>query len=423
MTLMKHPMTIISLCAIGALAPVGAQAPAAVTVYEGYPVLTASELLRPEVVKGPYHTIMEAVPTQGFANQYTLQTNWGTMTVRGNTLLAKRIHELDAIARLEKASKSDEFKNSLAKAAATPFKVIGGALQDPAGAVKGIGAGAERFFGKVGEAFERGGKKSANTDNAMEGILGMSKAKREIAAHLDVDPYTSNPVLQARLEDMSRATFAGGFVIKAGTFALSAGAGSGLASVAGAASFTDEVSDMVRDHDPLSLSDLNRARLLKLGVSEAGASSFLEHPKITPSEQTMIVANLVRIGRVDGIADFLKMVETSRETADVEFFVQTVGMMADYHTKVSPLKRILNLSDLPAIHGTNNALVFPLAVDYGSWSEKADTLSQGLLAYNPQVEISERQLWISGRLTERARKELQARGFVVTDGTNIPLYQ
>ena len=120
-------------------APLWAQDPAA--GHEGYPVLKASELLKPEVLKGPYHTVMEAVPTQGFANQYTVQTNWGVFTVRGNHLLAKRIHEFQAIARLEQASKSEEFQRSLRAAAAQPFHAVGGALQDPVGAVKKIGAG------------------------------------------------------------------------------------------------------------------------------------------------------------------------------------------------------------------------------------------------------------------------------------------
>ena len=127
-----------------------AQAPAApavaTPVYEGYPVLKASELLKPEVLKGPHHTVLESVPTEGFANQYTVETKWGVFTVNGNAQLARRIHEFEAIARLESASKSDEFKNSLRKAAATPLKAVGGALQDPGGALKRIGAGAERFI-------------------------------------------------------------------------------------------------------------------------------------------------------------------------------------------------------------------------------------------------------------------------------------
>ena len=391
--------------------------------HEGYPILKASELLKPAVLKGPYHTVMEAVPTQGFANQYTVQTNWGVFTVRGNHLLAKRIHEFQAIARLEQASKSEAFKRSLRTAAAKPFHAVGGALQDPVGAVKKIGAGAGRLFKKAGEAIDRGGKKSANTDNAMLNVLGFSKAKREIAGYLKIDPYSGNQVLQKKLNDMARASFAGGFLVKAGTFALSSGADVGVAKVAGAVNLTSNIANIVYQNDSNSLSLLNRETLRKLGVSEPVASAFLGHPNITPSQQTDLTRNLARLGPVPGIEDYLKMVGTSQDAADVAYFVNSLSMMASYHEKISPGKRVLNLFGLPAMHCQDNKLVIPLAVDYGSWSPEADRLTAALAAYKPQVPISGRLLYISGRVSERARKEIKGRGFVVTDGTYMPIYK
>ena len=389
--------------------------------HEGYPILKASELLKPEVMNGPYHTVMEAVPTQGFANQYTVQTNWGVFTVRGNHLLSKRIHEFQAIARLEQASKGEEFERSLRKAAAMPFHAVGGALQDPRGAVKKIGAGAQRLFKKAGEAIDRGGNKSANTDNTLRGVLGFSKAKREIAGHLQVDPYSENLVLQRKLDDMARASFAGGFLVKAGTFALSSGVDA--ANAVRAINLTSNIAASVYQNDPTSLSLINRETLTRLGVSEVGASAFLEHPNITPSQQTELTGNLARLGPVPGIEDYLKMVATSRDAADVAYFVNSLSMMASYHEKISPGKRVLNLFGLPALHAENNALVIPLAVDYGSWSVEADRLTAALAGYKPQVEISKRVLYIAGRVSIRARKEIEGRGFVVTDGTHVPLYK
>ncbi len=416
--------TIATLALLISLCPLGAQetTPASGD-YEGYPVLKASELLRPDVMKGPYHSVMEAVPTQGFANQYTVQTNWGVFTVRGNYLLAKRIHEFQAIARLENASKGEEFERSLRAAAAKPLYAVGGALQDPKGAVEKVGAGAQRLFNKVGEAFDRGGAKSANTDNAMRGILGFSKAKREIAGYLQIDPYTDNEVLQKKLDDISRASFAGGFAVQAGTFALGAGADVGVAQVAGAASFTSDIAKTIYSNDPTTLSLLNREILEKLGVSAEGASKFLEHPAITPSQQTELTGHLQRLGPVAGIEDYLVMTRTSEEPADVVFFVQSAMMMADYAQKVSPGKRVLNLYGLPAIHCENNFLVIPLAIDYGSWSPEADRLSAALAGYKPQVTIAKRVLYVSGRVSDRARNELTARGFVVADQAHVPLYK
>ena len=125
----------------------------------------------------------------------------------------------------------------------------------------------------------------------------------------------------------------------------------------------------------------------------------------------------------EGIEDFLTMMHPSKNPADVEFFVRTAELMVVYHEEVSPVVRVLNLFGLPAIHAENKVLVVPLAVDYGSWTSEADRLSKALMGYKPEVEISKRLLYVSGRVSPLARKELEARGFTVSDGAHIPLYK
>ncbi len=412
---------IASLGIVFMASSISAQEPA--TSYEDFPVLQASQLLKPEFLNGPYHTVMEAVPTQGFANQYTVTTKWGIFNVRGNHLLNKRIHEFKAIAKLEEASKGEEFQKALASAAAKPFYAVSGALKDPVGAVEKIGSGAGRLFRKAGEAISRGGKKSANTDNAMASILGFSAAKRKIAGELQVDPYSENQVLQTKLDDLARASFAGGFVVKAGTFALGTGANIGFAKAVGTVNLNAEIAENVYQNDPTTLSLLNREILLELGLGEVPTDTFLKHPKITPAQQTILTKYLQRFGSVPGIEDYLKMVESSQDTAEVVYFIHCLSMMADYHEATSPAKRILNLFGLPALHCENGTLLIPLAVDYGSWSSESARLSAALASYNPQVIISQRVLYIEGRLSDRARKEFEAQGFTVKDGINTPLYK
>lgn len=397
-----------------------AQGPApASPEYEGYPVLKASEVLKPGVLASPVHRVLESIPTQGLANQYTLATPWGNFTVESNYLLAKRIAEFRAIAQLEAVSKSGEFQNALAAAAAKPLEMATSALRDPAGTVKGIGSGAGRFLRKVGEAVDRGGKKSGNTDSAIEGLLGLSKAKRQLAAQVQVDPYSDNPVLQQRLDDVARASFAGGFIVKAGMLAIPGGAGAAI----GAVNTSADLTSLLRDNDPLALSALNRDKLISLGVGEAAAKAFVEHPILTPSQQTEITMQLAQLGKVEGNEAFLAMTLETSNAVDAAFFVSTAAMMAVYHEKVSPVTRILNIHGIPAILARNNALVFPLSLDYGSWSPEADRLSQALAAFDPGVRVSRKLLYVSGIISPRARQELEARGFSVSDRANPTTYK
>jgi hypothetical protein len=418
---MKATYLISGICAGASVLVTNltAEAQAAPAAYETPAVLSAATLLKPEHMRGPYHEILDPVPTAGFSNQYTVRTNWGTHTVLGNDLLTQRLRELRAIAELEQASKSKEFEKALLTAAAKPFHMVGNTLQDPVGTAKNVGSGAMRFIKRAGEITTRGGKRSANTDNAAKSFIGFSKQKREIAYRLKVDPYTDNPVLQKHLDDMAWASFGGGFVIRAGTFAV----GGATGAVVGGLSTIDDVAKAIRDNTPADLSAMNRAALDKMGISEATTKAFVEHPAISPSMQTIITTRLGKLGEAGGREDFLKMVITSRNATDVHFFQRVAEMMEVYHVKVSPVRQVLNLYGLPAIHATNDALVVPISVDYGWWTEQTDRFSAAVASYKPSVKIGKRILYVSGTVSPRAKEELTKRGFIVTDNVRASLYR
>ena len=399
--------------------PLEAQNQAAPAAFETPAVLSAESLLKPEFVRGPYHQILDPVPTAGFSNQYTVRTKWGTHTIRGNDLLAKRLKELNAIAELEQTSKSDEFEKALRTAAAKPFHMVGNTLQDPVGTAKNLGSGAMRFIKRAGEVATRSGKRSANTDNAAEALIGFSKQKREIAYQLGVDPYSHNQILQQHLDDMAWASFGGGFVIRLGTFAV----GGAVGGLVGGLSTADDIAKAIRDNTPSDLSAMNREILSGMGISEATIKAFLEHSAISPTNQTVITAKLHNLGQAGGREDFLKMVLACQDSTDVLFFQRIILMMVAYHTEVSPVKQVLNLNGLPVIHAANEALVVPLSVDYGWWSAEAERLSAAIANFKPAYNISERSLYISGTVSPLAKAQLRKRGFVVSENTSASFYR
>jgi hypothetical protein len=93
--------------------------------------------------------------------------------------------------------------------------------------VKGIPSGVERFFGRV----KRGGESIMTTITAPSGsstekaeamsrriggitvdALGYERERRQLAKHLQVDPYTTNPVLARKLDEFAWVAFSGGCV-------------------------------------------------------------------------------------------------------------------------------------------------------------------------------------------------------------------
>jgi hypothetical protein len=69
-------------------------------VYEELPELDASEILKPELLKGPHFAVRDSVPTAAGMNQFTIDSDFGVFEADGNEMFLQRLKEIDAIARL-----------------------------------------------------------------------------------------------------------------------------------------------------------------------------------------------------------------------------------------------------------------------------------------------------------------------------------
>ena len=69
-------------------------------VFEELPELKASEILKPELLKGPHFVVRDPVPTGSGMNQFTIDSDFGVFEADGNEMLLQRLKEIDAIARL-----------------------------------------------------------------------------------------------------------------------------------------------------------------------------------------------------------------------------------------------------------------------------------------------------------------------------------
>ena len=109
--------------------------------------------------------------------------------------------------------------------------------------------------------------------------FGYDDQRRRIARELGVDPYSTNPVLTQRLDDIAAAAFAGGLGISA--FKAAAPGGMIISS-------TTTLSDWVWDQAPGDLKVQNERSLLAMGVTQAqvdllptvGTVRFVESPQL-----------------------------------------------------------------------------------------------------------------------------------------------
>src|SRR5438128_10436231 len=114
-------------------------------VFEELPELKASEILKPELLKGPHYVIRDPVPTASGMNQFTVDSDFGVFEADGNEMLLQRLKEIDAIARLREVSRTDEFKNSLIAAAKSPLNSARNIARHPAQAISNVPKAITKF--------------------------------------------------------------------------------------------------------------------------------------------------------------------------------------------------------------------------------------------------------------------------------------
>jgi len=279
------------------VAPLGAIAPS--------PSAAASELPKPEPVEkflgkmaiGANYTVEPTVRSDGVMRIFEVRTSYGEFTFNGVEFTKLRLHELNAVATLEKMSQSDAFVKTFGRAALGPIKFGADLITHPADTV-------ERSFNGISNMFDRVGAGLANNradrDPLLENLLGVSDTQRELAVELDVDPYTDFPPLAQRLKEMAGAMAGGGLPVRAGLAFVPGGVGIAVSSVA----TVDSVKDSLRAKTAAQVIAEARSILLSLDVPPETTERFVENRNFTPAD-LLIMARALKQLNAENTAAFI----------------------------------------------------------------------------------------------------------------------
>ena len=383
--------------------------------FEGLPELKASEILKPEFLKGPHFTVRESVPTSSGTNDFTIDSDYGVFEADGNAMLMQRVEEIAAIAQLKDVSRTDQFKESLATAAKAPVNAVKNIAQDPGEAFSSAGKGIAKFMKRAGNTVKNvrsGTTEKSSAEKTGESMTGLARAKRQVAARMGIDPYSTNPVLQKELDEIARAAWAGGFAFSAVTFPIGGGVGMALT----ATNVSNTVGQLINEKTATELKAINRSALHSMGVNESDIEHFLENQAFTPTHQTAFTQNLKVLSGVENRAAFVHSAgKNSSAEADALFCVLTASLMGKIHTGEKPLARIDMLGDFPVCIAKDGTVVVVLQWDYAGWTARAASFTDEVqeLAHhsgNKGVLVA-----ISGQASPRLQQELKSRGFTVHD--------
>jgi hypothetical protein len=311
---------------------------------------------------------------------------------------------------LKEARGSEVFASALKFQVLHPFRGVKMLIMEPGRVGRSVGGGLLEFLQMPGRFLNF--ESSDSEDSVTKSTIGFSYMKRKLAFQFGVDPYSSNPVLQDELNELAWIAFTADLMPQVGYLFMPGGAILWMSF--SATRWTSYLDEQVRDFSPGDLRALDRGRLAKMGASEDDINRFFLNPQYSPRHWTIITTALEELADVDDRAAFLALASEANSEELVLFFQQMAEMMRGYHLHVGDVDRLVALPRIPALYTKDHALVVMLPVDHLFWTSRVALVAQGLTAHIPRrPRIVRRELWIAGKVSPRARQELESLGWTV----------
>src|SRR5262245_15626644 len=169
---------------------------AAQSGFEQPPVLSAKDLVAPELLKGPNFTVDDRVPVQDLLARFTLRSTYGTFDVHGIHMLHVRVREVYGLTKLSEISPTSEFTSAAANAIARPVSSAVNMVVNPVQTIEGLPGGVSRLFDRIklgGEAIAQAATAPSPSDSQRVedvtqrvgsitvDVLGFEKERRDLA--------------------------------------------------------------------------------------------------------------------------------------------------------------------------------------------------------------------------------------------------
>jgi hypothetical protein len=357
----------------------------------------------PDLLRGPHYVLGPDVTTFAYLNRYIVTSDYGPFVASSDTRLRRLIREIPAIAQLKAMQETDAFKKAAAEAGKSAFRSAKNLIDNPIGTLSAIPEGISSIFDRASEQIRRSGRSRYEDDPAMQ-ILAVSSYKRELAAKLGVDVYSSNETLQKELNRWASA--AGNLTLGA----LSLATGALALQVASNVRILEQARNLVESTPPSELSKRNRDLLRRMEVPEAAANGFLQNRVLSPRHQMIIVASMVALGGIPGRARFIAYASGADTEDAALLFQQMAELIVSYGTLVTGVRQIAIVRNLPVVTTVKNSAMALLPIDRVLWTERSAGVVQSLAELHPRRP----EIWMTGDASPRAEAGLAKLGLALT---------
>lgn len=411
--------------------------------FEKPPVLQAKDVLPEALIKGPFHEVDPRVTNDGYFNEFKVRSKFGNFNVEGQQLLELRIGELNALNELDKLSSSKVIGDAMYEggkatvmAPVNAVKKVANTVSDPDkmyDTVKGVPEGAEKVFSwayRQAKGAAQGvsdlvtGDSQTDSKDISDGasstlragknfglrFIGYTGRERELFQKLQVNPYSSNTILQDEVVRVAGLGTAVGFA-----FRFVPGLGL-LGQLTTFNRWYGRAEQLSLYEDPDVIKEKNKAELRALDVPDDMIEQFQSSKAYNPWTRRFVTASMTALGpTVAGRALFIKAALQAKNEPSTLYFVS----VAEYLEKVqkeTPLKKIVSSLYIPAGVTKKGVLVVPLAVDYLFWTQEvAGIFDDFKNRVTKEESFSSVEIRVRGRVSARARAALESLGAKVSE--------
>jgi hypothetical protein len=393
---------LIALTILASFAAFAAGANAGSQTFEDGSASSASALLSPELLRGPHHTVQEQVDDDGLIQIFTVESEFGAYPARGERMVRRRIHEIETLVVLRERSGSDAFREAEQSVPESPFVSRGsGWVVDPDAAPAGLPAGGLGATWSSDSGDVAG--ESPGSDQGWKLLAGFEARKRELAASLGVDPYTTNPELQKALDRHAWVSFRSGDPAPI------------AAPAEGASAEHAAVEKRLRDFSSDDLERVNRLELMAMGIPEELREQFIANPAYSHRVETVLVESLAALEGTEDRVAFIEAAVRAASEDEAQSYGQLAKLMRRYNSQGGGLQRILQVEGQVAAFTADGTLIVPVVADHAVWTERVAGFAESVAkAAGESPDAAKARFLFSGSLSDRALEEIQSLGIDVT---------
>lgn len=377
-----------------------------------YTMLPVSEKLPKD---GEFYHIHPTVSVAGYSYFFDVDGIDMDYEVGSSINLVKLVHELGVIEELKRKHKGKEFAEGVAEG------------------VKGIGTGVVNLVTAPGQSFREVGNKLRRTGRSIErtvtsegkvgedarghdrSLLGSGpagQARRALAHQFGVDVYTSNPVLQKLLTDLSHAQTAGTLTTWMIPFVISAfGYFNPMAG--------DEATELrIRDNDPHELRRLIGLELepvLQMDREDKfqPLNKMLMNPNYSPRDLAYIGMSLMQMQRVKMLPRVVGELAGVSSPEEADMMALSMRLFGLLNRNIQPLVGFAKYKALLAGLGADGIIYVMYPGDIlGPW----DTVNRSfdkLLQDKVKRGMNGIEVWVLGDVQPDLVADLEQKGGLV----------